>query len=265
MRLLKTSEDILENIKRITGKSVKFIHKPDMMNAYGQLKVARKNMPEHLVYYRLEEGINWTVVHECGHIIRLFGAHIEDRKIPMSSLENRVAGAKQLSNEILTLAKFIPDEDVLEYFNLWFLGVIEWLTSMPQDVQIEKWIYDNYVEIRNEQRILLDRIMMEGALCLNKQMTPEIVYETMVCLNYAFAVCIDSILGTDYTNPYDAVYDRFGECALGIVNIVLQEDKGYKQDIENIDKIAELLGIRSWYSWTDFENIPIDYTSTGLR
>lgn len=263
MKLMKSTEDILEIVKKLSGKGVKFIHKPDMMGAYGSIKVARKNMPEHIMYYKLEEGINWAIAHECGHVIRMFGVPVEDRKIPMASRENRYIGAKELEADILKLSNFIPVEGLTELFKLWFDGTIQWLTSMPIDVQIEKWIYENYSEIRNEQKVSLDRIMEESALCINveyKQITPKKVYRTMVCLNYAYAICIDSILGTDYTNPYDVVFDEFGECALNTVNIALQEDKGYKQDIKNINQIAEMLNIRKWYSWTDFENIPADYT-----
>jgi len=36
------------------------------------------------------------------------------------------------------------------------------------------------------------------------------------------------------------------------VKIALAEDKGYKQDMENVDKIAKLLDIDKWYSWAEF-------------
>lgn len=267
MKLMKETENILETVREVSGKGVKFIHKPDMIGAYGSVKVARKNMPEHIMYYRLEEYINWATAHECGHIIRLFSVPVEDRKIPMASMENRSIGAKQLEYDILKLLQFIPEEGVMEHFKLWFDNTISWLTNMPIDVKIEKWIYDNYEELRSEQKISSDRIMEESASCLidrYKQITPKKVHNAVVCLNYAFAVCIDSILGTDYTDVYDAVFDDFGECALKVVNIVLQEDKGHKGDIENINRIAELLGIREWYTWTGFEDIPTGYSSTSV-
>lgn len=97
------------------------------------------------------------------------------------------------------------------------------------------------------------------------EMTPKKIFQAQICLNYSFAICLDHIIGKNYSAPYDLeVIVEYGECAIKLTDFVLQEDKGYKQDIEIIDKCAKVLGIREWYEWTDFENIPPDYTSQGV-
>lgn len=269
LELLKSTQDIMEIAKHISGKGFKFIHKPDMQGAYGRLKAARKNMPEHLFFYKsAEKGFDWSIAHECGHIIRLFSVDEKDRKIPKSTQENRNIAIKQIANDLEFLSQFIPIDILGKEFDIWYNGTIEWLTNMTIDVRIEKWIYDNFSELRNSQKIMIDKMMEESSAVLipdYRYITPKKIFQAMICLNYSFAICMDHVLGENYSTPYDlAVLVEYGEDVIKLTDLVLQEDKGYKQDIEIIDECAKILGIRDWYEWTDFENIPLDYVSQGV-
>lgn len=252
---MKSSKEILETVKKITGKGVRLEHEPGLVGAYGHIRIARKDMSEHILYYRLEKYINYTIAHECDHIIRMFNVRPEYRKLPCSTVENRRTGITQLETDIIKLSAKVPEKVFLQIVKSWYDGTIGWLESMPIDVKIEKWIYDNCPEIREEQQEETDIIMKEGATCTNrfyKQNNPKKVCDAMISLGYAYAICIDSILGTNYSNDYDKVFDEFGERVLKIVKIILSEDKGYEQDINNVDQIAKLLGLDKWYSWTEF-------------
>lgn len=121
-----------------------------MQGAYVRLKAARKNMPEHLIFYKsAEKGFDWMVAHECGHIIRLFSADEKDRKSSKSTQENRNIAIRQIENDLVFLSQFTPIDILVKQFDLWYNGTIEWLTNMPIDARIEKWLYDNFAELRN--------------------------------------------------------------------------------------------------------------------
>jgi hypothetical protein len=42
---------VLEEVKNVTGKGIKFIPKENLAT-YAELKMARKDMPSHLIYYK---------------------------------------------------------------------------------------------------------------------------------------------------------------------------------------------------------------------
>ena len=73
IHLIDIVHTILEKVKDETGKKVEFIEKNDL-TTFAALKMARKNMPSHLVFYKKEhdEIINHLIAHECGHVFRLF-------------------------------------------------------------------------------------------------------------------------------------------------------------------------------------------------
>ncbi len=269
MQLMKSTLDILNIAKHISGKGFKLIYKPDIQGAYGMTKPARKNMPEHLLFYRSTgKGLDWTIAHECGHIIRLFSVDEKDRKIPKSTKERRIATVMQIAGELSFLSQFIPPDILIKNIDIWYDGTIGWLTNMPTDIRIEKWLYDNFPELRSDQEFMLDIIMDEASAVLfpeYREMTPKIFLKAQTCLNYSFAICMDNIFGKNYSAPYDfEVLVEFGECAIELTNIILQEDKGYKQDIEIIDKCAQILEIEEMFEWTDFEDIPPDYLTRGI-
>jgi hypothetical protein len=51
IKLLNSTQEILNLIADLTGKSFEFIHKPDL-STLAMVKVAREKMPAHLVYYK---------------------------------------------------------------------------------------------------------------------------------------------------------------------------------------------------------------------
>ena len=65
---------IFDEVKSLTGKGVKLIEKGDL-DTYASIKIARKSMPDHLMYYKPEHTgiINHLLAHECGHILRIYG------------------------------------------------------------------------------------------------------------------------------------------------------------------------------------------------
>ncbi|MCK4785124.1 MAG: hypothetical protein KAV87_15350 [Desulfobacteraceae bacterium] len=51
--LKESVNEILEKVKQLTGKDIEFIEKSDL-TTYAALKMARKNMPSHLILYKEE-------------------------------------------------------------------------------------------------------------------------------------------------------------------------------------------------------------------
>ena len=73
LELIEAVKSILSEVEAATGKPLRFVEK-DELNTFAAVKIARKTMPTHVVFYRKQhdEIINHLVAHECGHILRMF-------------------------------------------------------------------------------------------------------------------------------------------------------------------------------------------------
>lgn len=262
LKLLNSTQEILDLISDLTGKSFELIHKPDLPTL-AMVKVARENMPFHLIYYKnISSGnIDHLIAHECGHIQRMMSVPIECRKIPASNLGNRQIAATKIENELFSLSNDIPIEKMSSLFEIWFNGLIKELTNFPVDMRIEKWIYDDYPDLRKAQKITIDKQMRENVHALSqdiKNITPTFIYDTANRMNYAFASFMECLIGKKYTTPYKRTnYPEVGAKLVKFLNET--KDGGYKQDIEIINKWSNLLGLTDWFYWTDFEDIPLNY------
>jgi len=262
LKLLNSTKEILDLITDLTDKSFEFVHKPDLPTL-AMVKVARENMPCHLIYYKnMSPGnIDHLIAHECGHIYRMMSVPIEYRVIPASNMENRQAAMTKIENELFNLSRDIPIEKMSSVFEIWFNGIIKELTNFPVDMRIEKWIYDNYPELRKAQKITIDKQIRENVQALSeniKKITPVFVYDASNVMNYAFASYMESLICKKYTTPYKRT--KYPEVGTKLVKLVSNtKDEGYKQDIEIINKWANILGLTNWFYWTDFEDVPSDY------
>jgi hypothetical protein len=262
LKLLSSTQEILNLVSDLTGKSFEFIHKSDLPTL-AMVKVARKNMPFHLIYYKNITSGNFDhlIAHECGHIYRIMSVPLEHRKVPSANAENRRIAMNQVENELFALSKNIPIEKMGSLFNIWFNGIIKQVTNFPVDMRIEKWIYDEYPELQKGQKITIEKQIRENVQGLSnniEKITPVKIYNASNSMNCAFAYFMETLLGKKYLSPYKRT--KYMELGNKLANLVLEtEDRGYKQDIEIINKWVELLDIQDWFYWGDFENVPTDY------
>src|SRR3972149_8450484 len=181
LKLLRSTRDILELITEKTLTPFSFIKKLDLPTL-GSIKIARKSMLSHIIYYRDDNAgiLDHLIAHECGHINRIFGVPPEDRKMVSSRYENKRLALDQIADELLRLSKVIPIEKINKVSDMWFHAMIKQVTNIPVDMRIEKWLFDNYPELRKSQEVSIDRQMKECAAALSKRiqdLTPKRIYD----------------------------------------------------------------------------------------
>jgi hypothetical protein len=152
LNLIDPVDEILEKVKELTGKHIKFIERNDLPTD-ATLKLARKNMPSHLILYKAEhdEAINHLIAHECGHALRMFAAPEEKRLIPSTHEQVKRNALAEIEPEVQRLSSVFPSDRLAEVVNLWYSGIIRQLTNLPPDIMVEKWIYDGYPVLRPYQ------------------------------------------------------------------------------------------------------------------
>jgi len=259
--LIEPVSEILQRVKEVSGKDIEFIEKNDL-TAYAGLKMARRNMPSHLIFYKTEhdEVINHLIAHECGHILRTFAAPEEKRLIPYTNDQIKLKALAQIEPEIQKLSSELPFDKLAQIVNLWYDGIVRQVTNFPPDIMIEKWIYDEYPKLRPYQSRCINKQHKEALDGLSKEVmkiSPQKILDASNIMNYAFFRIIGIHFGVNYVRPYNSspYFDRGKKLATITENYV----DSYEGDIEMINKWADFLNLSGWFTWTHFENTPENY------
>ncbi len=253
---------ILDKVKQETGKGFEYIEKDDLPTLAG-LKMARKNMPSHIIVYRSEydEIINHLVAHECGHILRMFKTPEEKRLIPFSDNTIKLAALGQIETEITDISHILPLDKLAHIVNLWYEGTIRQVTNQPPDIMIEKWLFDDYPALRPFQRKSIEKQLNESLAGLKdevKQITPKTILDASNIMNYVFFRLLGLHLGTNYIRPYNnTTYINRGKELTAITE--KEYVNTYEGDIQMANRWAQFLGLANWFKWIDFEDTPKGY------
>ncbi|MFA6371143.1 MAG: hypothetical protein WCW68_00815 [Methanothrix sp.] len=264
LELIEPVKSILSDVEAATGKPLKFVEKDDM-NSFAAVKIARRSMPAHIVFYRKQHDaiINHLVAHECGHILRMFGAAEEKRLIPAKSRDDR-AVLLEIEGDLNRISKLIPMKELVQVVGTWRNGLMTQLTNYPPDIMIEKWIYDGYPELRPYQLQSLERQNKQAQKGISKNVkmiTPAKIYNSSNIMNYAFFNILGSYIKADLARPYrNTPFSNKGKQLIKLT----EKDyvNTYEGDISMIDKWAEFLGLSKWYDWVGFEDVPLDYLNS---
>ena len=253
---------ILDEVKDSTGKAVEFVE-ADGLATYAKVKIAREHMPSHIIFYspKHDELINHLIAHECGHILRILKAPPEKRIVPMSDRDSMTKVIHDLASDLSRLSSLMPSRDVLEMVNVWHQGIITQLTSYPSDIMIERWIHASYKELRPYQRKSIMNQHADAIQVLSpkiKEVAPIKIYESYIIMNIVFFSMIGSTLRINFLKPFRSlpVLKRGKE-----LSTITEKNyiDGYEGDTAMINCWANFLGLKEWFKWTNFENMPDGY------
>ncbi len=266
IRFIDPVPAVLEEVKRETGKGIEFVPKEDLAS-YAVLKMARKGMPSHLIFYKSEhdEVINHLIVHECGHLFRIFRCQENRRLIPFSDQKIKSKALKQIDNEIMALKPVLSDEQIAQAFNLWYDGLIRQVTNLPPDIMIEKWIYNSFPTLRELQLKSIKKQHADSLVGLTetvRMMTPPTILFASNVMNYAFFRILGLHIGQNFVREYNSTSYLAKGKELAAITEKDCEDS-HEGDNVMINKWAEFVSISGWFQWRGFEDIPVGYSQAG--
>jgi hypothetical protein len=231
--LMPSTRRIIEETAELTGKQFRFTP-VDKLNTHAKVKIARKTMKEHLVYYRsdCDESVN--------HLL---------------AMKQSVAGDPALEKIGL------PPAQLEELLRIWHGGIVSQLTNQPVDIMIEKWLYADYPDLRDIQKQSLRSQWNEALKGLAdnvRRTTPGLVYDSSNLMNYAFFRHLGLAFGENYLKPYNNTHyvDR-GKALAALLDTV--PDNTFSGDLKKIAAWTDYLGLNGWFNWIDFEKIPKGY------
>jgi hypothetical protein len=260
IELFDAVKRILSEVEKETGKAV-ILKEDNSISYFAIAKTARSNMPNHFILYKAihEDILNHLIAHECGHLIRTSKEKI-NRLIPCSDYETNQKAFEDVFRKSLirlsieTLKKVIP---------MWTGGLITQVTSMPEDVRIETWIYNNYPELRAAQKESIQKQIdqvKKGLETEYAKMIPKFVFDASGIISYFYIRSLEDIIGESANKVFEnqEFIGRAKNIYAEAQNIMLKEDS-MGNSIEVSNYLAEMVGISKWFKWCDFEDVPDGY------
>jgi hypothetical protein len=217
--------------------------------------------------------LNHIVAHESLHILRQRQLPFNEYKVAVA-LEQNVWRAwrtrPQILDEIIGLIKqnFRPALKSYDYFSSWVKEIIQLLGNMPEDIQIESFIWENYKFLHEEQLTTLvnqtwgtQKLFSE--FCDFKHRSPPTLYSLWLSLQtprIIFAGALfKGIMGEKLLPELDFFQKSKGlkefETGREFLLEILKEDNGLLGSYTLIDYWGKRLGIEGWYTWVKPEEI----------
>ena len=252
---------ILDTLKDVTGRDVQFVHKPDL-KSLARIRMAGGATAAHVLFYRDENNplINHVIANECAHLIRLFRAPVERRFFAVANERTQARYREEIRQDIQRLSLIHGLDALRNFIPLWYESVVFQLTRMPPDIMIERWLFEEYPDMRDIQLAALHEQHEKAVSVLSgniRRMTPGKIYEVSQVMNYVFFRLAGDLLGVRLTGPYEkSRYMLQGEeLAIWTAEHYSEDHEG---DVSVIDNWARALQLSGWFEWRRFDEISQD-------
>jgi hypothetical protein len=180
--------------------------------------------------------------------------------MPFSDGETNMGAIADIENSDKDLLKSLPVDLRYKIIPVWINGLIQQVTNLPSDTYIERWIYEQYPPLRDDQWRSLALTHTQAVRSLDPKIQsqfPRIVIESSNAMNYAFYKKIDETITSAFFEEFrNSPVKGIGE---DLYKRIGANDEGHVGDISITNHWARILKIRDWFKWTDFENIPPGY------
>ena len=252
--MLPQTQDILRTVEERTGVPVEVITDATV-EGLAQVTMARPGIPAHLVRIRDPyQPADYLVAYQCGFILRLYDCPPADR----FQFADADAGKREVWRLVggeggIARKLRLPDAVARQFGEQLRQGLLTQLRSLPIGMRIDRWIYDTYPELHDQQAEAFQSQNAQNAQSLTnevKGVTPMRIYTAVVSMNAAFASFIDALQGdTAYGVVYRAATSA--KHARTLLDLFDATPPDAIHDRTLVDAWAETLGIAAWYRWVE--------------
>ncbi|MHB8107592.1 MAG: hypothetical protein ACYDH4_09245 [Candidatus Cryosericum sp.] len=256
---------ILGETEDKTGKRIEFVE-DDRLQVLASVRIARSSMPAHVIRFRKADPVLLAhlVAHECGHVQRVYAVPPEKRLAPVTKPRHIDRAFRILAADPCVTLGTMDEQQAREMLTIWHQGMVNQVVNLNVDYRIESWLYREHPSIRpnQEKSIELQVQMSVAGLAFDvERHTPHLLYEGSNAVNYAYLRSVGIMLGRnlvrDYADP--------GILVLGkrLATVLEEPDAGFEGDVRESNQWASMLGIRDWFDWQAFEDMPASYLGEG--
>jgi hypothetical protein len=250
--LIDAVENILIKLEAKTGRTIERIEKRDLARS-AEIRPASAEQTRHRLYYRSrhDDQINYTIANQCGHLLRIFDAPEDQRFMPVANYRTMMSYVMEMGDEFHRLVQVFGSAKIKQMVRLWYEGVVFQVTKMPPDIMIDKWLFDEYPDLRPIQLRSLTRQRQEAVQSLTQdtqKFTPEKICRVSNIMNYAFFKVLEDHFRLDWVAPWHSTIFIFDGSALAKLTQKEYVDS-HAGDRAMIDPWACMLGLSTWFEW----------------
>jgi len=246
---------VIEDVERTTGKPV--VLRPELGlrgKAHASYAASDPDESRHLILYDPEfaSSINHLVPHELGHVSLFAYAGNRDRLLPHIGPEQRRLSRTTLRREVprhaLDVLKSETETDA--FLDLWSDGLVMQVYNYPQDILIERSVFESHPALRSSQRGSIAQLAQEahdGLTARAITLTPRTVTLAAQSMNYALLKSCSGYLGAPWmVRPYrNTSMERTGEELLDLLRASAPENLGDCLDVTGV--WSRRLGVDGWF------------------
>lgn len=258
MKLREITKQLIAVLEEKSGCAV-HVMEDDGLSTLSEIKIARGSLPAHVISYKpihKTEAPDYAIIFQCALAIRLFDCPPEDRKLIAVSPLGGDALQAILTRPNGIAEKYQLSSAQLEGFRDQLLhGLITHLRSVPLGLRVSEKLSLAYPELLD-----LEVAHVERELQINKETLadpiraamPQEVFNPTQSINAAFAAFwAERLERPAILTPYRlAGFESRGSELLKICDDLPNDPAN---DCELIDRWANHLQIRDWYTWLPYQ------------
>jgi hypothetical protein len=255
LQLMDSVRQILAALERSSGKAVVFIEKPDLP-APVSFKIAANDDPQLKLFHHPshDEGVNYLVANQAGHLLRLFAAPPEERFVSVANRRTMARFIMEMESELERLCSLLGRDKVRKMISHWYEGVVFQLTRMPTDIMVNKWLYDGWPELRPLLIQAIAAQLRQAIPSLSPEVrmaTPAAIYRAANVMNFVFFKCLEDHFHSDFIGPYHGTVFILDGAPLARITAGNNRDD-HAGDRTMIDAWASELALNNWYEWQSY-------------
>ncbi len=258
MELREITRKVISMLEEKSGYLVQLVEEPNLITL-ATLRVARGNMPAHILLYKPEHKNklpDFAICWQCSLLMRMYACPPEERFLIGGSPAG-IEALEGILNAPGGLAqKYRMEKIQVQGFTGELLsGLITHLRSVPVGLRVSETLTLDYPELLDletahvEKELDINRKSMSAQI---RDMMPREIYNPTQTINAAYALFWAGRLEQPkISNPYHLEgFDGQGQQLLNIYESVSADPS---HDVELINRWADYLQIRDWYSWIPYQ------------
>jgi hypothetical protein len=258
LKIREVTRKVIAALEEKSGYIVTVREEP-ALPTLATIRIARAGIPAHILSYKpvaKDETPDFAICWQCALAMRMYECPPDQRFLIGSNPNGDkaldvVLGATRGIVQKLRLNK----EQLGSFKELLLSGLITHLRSVPIGLRVSETLTLDYPELLELEALHVEKELAIGKESLSarvKETMPAEIYNPSQYINASYALFWSVRLEKPVVvNPFHlAGYDRYGQQLLKIYESVPSDPS---HDYELIDRWAEYLKIRSWYSWLPYQ------------
>jgi hypothetical protein len=235
----------LNELEKLSGKPVVLQEDARLPNL-ARIQIATAARPVHVLSYspRAARELPYLVCFQC-ELAKRTVLTAPDEKFNVASTDATYRRVAKLVRD----QKAVPEKMVATYSQMITDGLGTQLRSMPIGIRVDRTLYRDHPELRDQQRAAAERSMKDNVGCLHpsiRAQAPDLFIRATAGMNAAFALAWSRLWSEDaHSVPYRlAGFLEHGEELLAALDAILDSPT---HDRELVSKWANLAKIDHLY------------------